>query len=120
MKLVEGLDEFFKVVPRDYNFHDMEFESIRWKNGEEIVIKLNIQLLEKIYYITWFIKPDGDYFEFYGAPHNPYISGLDIKAVPYHPELVRFECDESGLMVNARHIWVEIHEIPEEDYKLFS
>ena len=35
LKLITGLDELFAIVPRDYSFHDTEFESIHWQNGDE-------------------------------------------------------------------------------------
>lgn len=114
-KLVTGLDELFAIVPRDYSFHDTEFESIQWQNGEDIVIKFSDMFGDKVYYITWRITPDYDYFDFYGAPQNPYVDQITVKKDPEHSDIVRFECEGSGLVVNATAIHVTIEEIPQDD-----
>lgn len=119
-KLVTGLDELFAIVPPDYSFHDTEFESIQWKSGEDIVIKFSDMFGDKVYYITWRITPDYDYFDFYGAPQNPYIDQITVKEDPERSEIVRFECEGSGLVVNATAIHVTIEEIPKEDQHLFT
>lgn len=119
-KLVTGLDELFAIVPPDYSFHDTEFESIQWQNGEDIVIKFSDKFGDKICYITWRITPCNEEFDFCGAPHNPYVSLIDVKDVVGRPDVVRFECEGSGLVVNATAIHVTIEEIPQKDYKLFD
>lgn len=119
-KLVTGLDELFAIVPPDYSFHDTEFESIQWQNGEDIVIKFSDKFGDKIFYITWRITPCYEEFDFCGAPHNPYVSLIDVKDVVGRPDVVRFECEGSGLVVNATAIHVTIEEIPHKDYKLFN
>lgn len=120
LKLITGLDELFAIVPRDYSFHDTEFESIHWQNGDDIVIKFSDKFGDKIYYITWQITPCYEEFDFCGAPHNPYASLIDVKEVVGRPDVVRFECEGSGLVVNATAIHVAIEEIPQEDYKLWN
>lgn len=119
-KLITGLDELFAILPPDYSCHDTEFESIQWQNGEDIVIKFSDKFGDKIYYITWRITPCNEVFDFCGAPHNPYVSLIDVKDVVGRPDVVRFECEGSGLVVNATAIHVNIQEIPQKDYKLFN
>ena len=119
-KLVTGLDELFAIVPRDYSFHDTEFESIYWQNGKDIVIKFSDKINERIYFITWNITPSYEEFDFCGAPHNPYVDQIDIKEVASRPDIIGFECEGSGLVVNATAIRVTIEEIQKEDYENYE
>lgn len=123
-KHIDGLDELFAIVPEDHNFHDSEVESFEWRMMDnEVVLKISdTHINDKIYFITWHITPDpGGDIQFYGAPYNTYLLGIDITEVENHPELVRLQCDgNSGLVVNATSIRVTIEEIPKEDYKLWT
>ena len=121
-KLITGLEAVFNIFGDDYSFHDTEFECFRWQNGEELVIKFNDRMGDKIYYIVWHITPEpGCQFKFFGGPYDPYVFGIDIEDVPEHADWVRFKCEgDCGLIINATAIHVEVHEIPEEDYKLFN
>ena len=47
-KLITGLEAVFNIFGDDYSFHDTEFECIRWQNGEELVIKFNDRMGDKI------------------------------------------------------------------------
>ncbi len=120
LKFIKGLDGLFTIVPRDYDFHDAEFESIYWQNGKDIVIKFSDKINERIYFITWNITPSYEEFDFCGAPHNPYVDQIDIKEVASRPDIIRFECEGSGLVVNATAIRVTIEEIQKEDYENYE
>lgn len=122
-RLIEGLDELFAIIPDDHDFHDAEIESFEWNMmKEEIVFKISDMFIDdKIYYITWYIKPDlGRDFQFVGSPYNTYIGGINIEECENRTDMIRFECDGSGLMVTASSIKVMIEEIPQEDYKLWK
>ena len=122
-RLIEGLDELLAIIPKDHNFHDAEIESFEWNMmKEEIIFKISDMFIDdKIYYITWHIKPhQGRDFQFVGSPYNTYIGGINIEEFENRTDMITFECDGSGLMVTTSSIRVTIEEIPQEDYQLWK
>ena len=114
---IKGLDELFKYIPEDYSFHDSELEAINWDmmKGELTVVYscylwLNTPVGERVYYVTFHIKPEMNDFEVYISPHNSYTYGIEISRIESDMAKYRFEAEGSGPILNCEDMWIEVRE----------
>lgn len=114
---IRGLDELFKLLSEDYNFHDAGLESVNWDASKE---ELTVVYLccytsaasecEHIYHVSFHLKPEMNDFEIFMSPHNPYTYGIDITRSDSFLSKYRFEADGAGPILNCQDIWIEIKE----------
>lgn len=113
---IKGLNELFKYLPEDYNFHDDALVSLNWDQEKEVLTAVyssywtSKQEGDHTYLVTFHMKPEMNDFEIYISPHNPYTYGINISRSNSMLSKYRFEADGSGPSVNCRDLWVEIRE----------
>jgi len=114
---IRGLNELFKFLPEDYNFHDAGLESVNWDaNKEELTVvylcchSVTADKEKHIYHVSFHLKPEMNDFEIYMSPHNPYTYGIDITHSYSFLSKYRFEADGAGPILNCQDIWIEIRE----------
>ena len=81
---IKGLDELFKYLPKNYNFHDAGLVSLNWDiEKEELTVTYSCyhgidKDNQHLYLVTFHLIPEMNDFEIYMSPHNPYTNGIDL------------------------------------------
>lgn len=113
---IKGLDELFKYLPENYNFHDDALVSLNWDQEKEELTAVyssfwtSKQEGDHTYLVAFHMKPEMNDFEIYVSPHNPYTYGIEISHSDSQLSKYRFEADGSGPIVNCMDMWIEIRE----------
>ncbi len=110
---IKGLDELFKIVGEDYNFHDAELEHMEWDiDKRELTVTYGIWDIDgsNLHFVTWHLIPEMNDFDISISPHNPYTGGIDITNSESQMSKYKFEADCDGPIMDCEDIWVEIKE----------